>query len=355
MNNTYSNNMQRYLSKIAIVFIACIFMVTLVACENAKVEGSSETLSQNVSTIDLSSNENNDLSSEDTASENSDVISTDSQETSSNIEVSDNSIETPLVITDINEIEKLGFNKKDDNYRLIKAFLDGDTTAMEKIIFFEAGVYDSYKTLKIGEYSIRLGENRRLIFSFNVIESGLDTLPVGEHTFIADWGYFSLNNENLVEQTPAQKALYRWHVLYRSDCGIYDFSNPESLVDYEKEIYLSSLSNYIIMTHGELTLQEFQQYAFKITGNSNIQPTDLDIYENGKYGIFARGGVSLSHKYIDEKEENGITTVTIQFYADWAETIKSHVIEYKLKNIDGDWVFISSNFVYKSQYEPAGW
>lgn len=62
----------------------------------------------------------------------------------------------------------------------------------------------------------------------------------------------------------------------------------------------------------------------------------------------------MSHKYIDEKEENGITTVTIQFNADWAETIKSHVIEYKLKNIDGDWVFISSNFVYKSQYEPAG-
>lgn len=330
-------------SKIMLLLLTFIMMFTFISCEKSENNPERSYNSSKVTSSDLQSEDENSVS-EETSEESTQVVSEAS--------TSDVSIETGLSITDIEDFEDLGLTKDDYRYLAIKAFLDGDTTTLEELGGFEEGIFDSYKTLKIGEYSIYLGEYEVVFFKFNVTESGLDTMPVGQYTYLVDTGmgtWFSPKNRTSIELTTPHKAIYYWIIM----SGEYTFHDLESLDETEKLYYERVIIDYILVLHDGITLEQFQEYARILFGINDLTPSEFYKSETGLYSLPPRGGSTWSNKVLSETEENNITTITIQFYADWAETIKSHVIEYKLMNVDGNLVFISSDYIYESQLEPA--
>ena len=322
------------MKKAILLFISLFLIAAFYSC----VEPDNNSSGSSEASDNLSENDESTMESSFEKSENEVSVS------------SEDSSKTNLSINDIEDIEHLGLTKEDERYLLIKAFLNGDTAVMEEKGCLEKGVLDDYKTLKIGAYTIYPRDDYTVIFSFDIIESGLDTMPVGEHTVLVESPYdtyFTTYNKIYDEASAAQYALFEWDVFYK----ICDYSDPASLTGEQKEDYISSLTEYVLWSKSEFTLDEFQEYAYKISGLKDIIPSD-DYLCDGLYSVHRCGGIMYSYEVIDEKTENGITTVTIQFYADWAETIKSHVIEYKLKQIDEDLIFLSSDYVYESDHEP---
>lgn len=329
--------------KTILLFISIILMFTLISCE--KTDNTPE-----------QSNDSSEVTSADSQSEDKSSVSEETSIESTQVVSEDSTSEIVASITDIDDFEKLGLTKENNLYLLINAFLNGDTATLEEMGDFEEGIFDAYKSLEIGDYSLRLNEDEIILFDFDIIKSELETMPVGQYTLYAYDGmavcYF-YDHDDDSEWTTVHKALYQWHVLSGSSEHELDFSNPSTLVGSERDAYIYKLTEYILWYHKDITLEQFQQYAYLYSGIADVQPDSSFDNGNGTYSVPGHGVSSWSHDSIEEKEENGITTVTIQFYADWAKTIKSHVIEYKLKNIDGDWVFLSSDCTYKAQFEAA--
>ncbi|HAN20320.1 MAG: hypothetical protein A2Y15_08390 [Clostridiales bacterium GWF2_36_10] len=309
--------------------VICVLLTTFFSCikedrqENSSSEESSSNNSEQTSSEDPSSSEeiSDEISNEETSNDN-------------------------LSITDIKDFDKLGlyYGKEDLSYLLIKAFLDKDTTELEKLCDLEKGVFDAYKSLEIGEYTITKGEYEIITFKFEIISSGLDTMPVGEYTFIPQiTGGFTANVN--IPETPIEKDISR----YINMLGI-DVINYDEVNDQYKNQYLISVYEYLVI-NGPLTLEQIQNYALKLFGIKDFQPDGLGDYIDGLYYILGHGGSYTFYDIVSEIKENEMTKVTVQYYADSAKTIKSHTYIYELKEIEGRWAFLSSTKTIEAPYK----
>lgn len=324
---------------IASVLLVCILSVTLFSCKSKdEINNSFDDVSvisnveQQTSQTDTQSNEQN------SNDEISDEVS--NKETSTDILIS---------INDINDFKKLELDEYvyELYYQLIKTFIEKDTDKLEELSGLEKGVFDSYKTIQIGKYTISKDKNDTIIFSFEIISSKLDTMPTGQYSYIVDCAnncFFPLNY-NLIKFTPAEEKLIFWIEM----CGV-EFLNYEDLNESDKKIFLAKVSEYLIGNE-PLTLEQMQNYALKLFNINDFVPTGVELID-GLYHSLPHGGNSISYDVISQTEENGITTITVQYYADVAKTIKSHTYEYKMKEIEGKWAFLESKILYKSEFKP---
>lgn len=279
--------------------------------------------------------------------------SSELSENVSNEEEKDESSEAGLSITDIKDFKEVGLKEDDPRYLYIKAFLEKDTDTLEKICCVKKGVYDSYKTLEIGEYFVSV-KNEIVYFSFDIISSGLDTLPVGEYDYEVN---MILDSEVVIvpvnhlykDSTSAQIELAHWlgiSIVYQ----FYDYENLDSKC---AEYYCKNITDYLLCRYGDMTLEKIQEYALKIFNIKDFEPKGPITYKNGVYSAGGHGGRIWAIDYIEEKEEDDITYLTVQYYADFSRTIKSHIVKYKMKNIDGIWAFLGCDITNMSAYEPA--
>ncbi|PKM62612.1 MAG: hypothetical protein CVU97_04460 [Firmicutes bacterium HGW-Firmicutes-21] len=269
-------------------------------------------------------------------------ISTDEQ--------SDEAVDDTLKITDISDYEELGLTSDDGRYLFIKAFIEGDTSALEDICGLISGTYDGYKAISIGDYSVFV-KDYDVFFSFEITSSELDTLPVGKYTYIVEMDiaiYMRPIKREMPILTPTQTELMKYFT-----CGYY-----YEIVDYttidssDKDRYLFGITGYILVTYDNITLEQMQDFALKIFGITDFYPGSNALLIDGVYTIAGYGGSLLGYEFLDETTEKDLTTITIQFYADLGKTIKSHIIEYKMTKNEDIWVFLSSDIIYKAKYKP---
>lgn len=215
----------------------------------------------------------------------------------------------------INELSGVRFG----DYRIIKEYTNHD---------------DYY------EYLIRL--------DVDILESDVDTLPVrnGSYYVFGDGpqGAYLISAEDLPinhNYTPAQTAIF----MYLQMSGQYNFYPVDS----------ASVCNYIIRLRGDegCTPTEMQTYAKEIFGMDNFLPGtgDCDLID-GKYMIFGRGADIWSYRFLSEVENEGITTLTVRFYSDYARYKTSHTVEYKLGESDYGYKFLSSDIIESGDSEP---
>lgn len=286
-------------------------------------------------------------------------------------------LESGVIITDINDWEKLELGYYDRSaeyfewYRdYILAFLTNDTAKLEEktgLSHRSSGAYDIYNTLEFGKYKITaapdpMNDHLRFIYFYvEIISSGVALLPAGNYLFYIQQGmipgHFNQSVEHLSTlprnqiATPAQAALNKW----LGRCINLTFYNHDDS-DRALPWYAYDITDYIFMATetgftGGLTFEQIQEYALKYFGIDDFIPPDGYLWE-GLYYLSARGGEIRFYEFLDETEENGITTLTVKFFADPSRTVQSHIIEYKMQALDVGYKLIGSEIIYESQFMP---
>ena len=269
-------------------------------------------------------------------------------------------------ITDIEYWEKLGYDKDSMYYQYIKAFLECDTDTLEQLTWVTAGTYNEYSTIKLDKnYSVTIeGEYNDIYFNFIIRESGVEHLPVGEYSMHISDGplgltmlakdYYEKAEQN-GSDSAAYEAVNRWLRLgYR-----YLLPDYNELSDEEKEWYNRTAAEYIFFAFADevgensWTPEILQSYVKKYFDIDDF-PMDCYPMNGGVYDLSytAHGTHHWCSRYVGETVVDDMTTVTVQFFADGSETIKSHTVEYKLQYVDGGYKFITSTVVYETLHEP---
>lgn len=265
------------------------------------------------------------------------------------------------MIYDINDWEKLGLSKNDERYKYLNAFITGDTTTLAEFAGLPTEAYDEYKTVKLGEYTITLEDNpysseKDVVININVLSSDIYYYSVGQHSFIIrddfDTHLHNPELENSWEYTKAQAVLNLWF-----NCtGYYDLTDylsgdPQEWTEWHRHEIL----DYLQLVFGEnieWTLEAVQDYAEKYLGVVGLVPPEDLLTGDGTYDGMGHGLYSIYYRYIDEVIEGGLIIITVQFYADYANTIESHTVIYRMQEIDGGYKILDSNVIFKSPYEP---
>ncbi|MBQ8836012.1 MAG: hypothetical protein IJ002_00725 [Clostridia bacterium] len=222
--------------------------------------------------------------------------------------------------------------------------------------------FAEFETVKLGKWQMIRDEEvygYSLAFNFTVTESKLETLPIGEYkTIVTDavdcYMTFDsaaptfLKNEVTVLSS-ASEAVCDWIN------ATYSWSVPE----YGKatdEMQLTAL-NYFIDRYGEDG--KILDYKFKELLSDKLGVVvneDLfgELYEVKDKQLYIKRDIHMGvtdFAVIGEEEKEGVTTVTVQFFADCNRFIKSDVVEYY---IDKEERIIGCERIYFSDYEPYG-
>jgi len=263
-------------------------------------------------------------------------------------------------ITDMNDIGKLELPEDFERHiNLINAFINNNTDMLEDFAFLKRGMYAEYKTLKVGNYEIirDYDEEHHIIilnFNFEITESGMDTLPVGKYQTQVNDGpngtvmiFLSDTNKERIS-SPVTDTIYNWF----ATCVNYMIT-PDLIAEMSDGIR-SDISETILQIlppdEKGYPLEDIQACALKYYSISDFTPAPpvSDYYTKGLYTVGGHGGETWVYD-ITESDEN---SVTLQFYADYSATVKSHLIKYIIDEIDSHFVIKYCQIIEEFQYEP---
>jgi hypothetical protein len=209
-----------------------------------------------------------------------------------------------VVITDIKDYKKLGFDEEDPRIEYLIAFINKDIEKLEQVADVEKGVYESYKSLKLGDYSISANKKEdngygKIIFSFEVKESNVELLPVGKYTYEVafDWGAFIAPLDyKFADLTPEEQAAMRLFVL-NYNFSDYDMKSIKNLTEEAGRI-----TEYLAFTFGESTEDQIKQYALELFGIKDFKPQGYIV--DGLYTILPRGGTHWEHSVVSTEKRD---------------------------------------------------
>ncbi|MBQ7299274.1 MAG: M56 family metallopeptidase [Clostridia bacterium] len=249
-------------------------------------------------------------------------------------------------ITSLEDYTLLGPDFYESYYEYTRALLTGDTAKMEELSMYPAGTFDGYKGVHFTFKSItREAETGRFILTADVSE-GHEVLPGGMQRFYyceyprrALEPILESSAPNATEASAELSKLLNMTMKYNLD----EMEVTEYIIDclYRKTGKAS-------FTEGEIV-----GYAKRCFGVEAFTPNQ-HFMTDGAYTSLAHGGNHIYHDIIgtNYSSESGISTVTVRFYADYAKTVYSHLIEYQMKKLDGDFVFIGQKTIDERSLRP---
>lgn len=279
--------------------------------------------------------------------------------------------DTPVVVPEVlsdGKTKSEHIQKEDERIRItsLEVFdeFNFDGNFSDNCLLFLRGFIEGYskfeefETLKISDWEI-IRDTKvygyKMAFNFTVSESVIDTLPVGEYkTVITDSvdcyiDFVEAPRDKVdvtVPQSEAQSAVYDW----LDFAEYYDFA-PYG--EWDSPLF----AHYIRLHYGDkgiirfsdfakLALDKFGAVVTKEEFASGLYVEDMTLYIDT-----ASSEEEQSFDFVDEQTVNGITTVTVQHYADCNKLIKSHKIAYML---DEEERFLSCEFLSIEPYKPYG-
>ncbi|MHB1155033.1 MAG: hypothetical protein ACYCWE_22020 [Eubacteriales bacterium] len=269
-------------------------------------------------------------------------------------------------ITDYRDWEQLGLNKTELRYLFIKAFVNGDTETLEYMANADKGVYDSYKSIVLGNYTIKRSDKSPIsplnqnidgfiIFDFDILSSENEVLCTGHHSLLieytlcmqmidyADYVMFPILTE-------AQKSIYYYH-----GTSFPDFKAKTNNGNYNISTeYILVRLNYLSGNYKPRSAEDIIAYAKKYFDVDDYKINEDEVYktQNG-YEVIGRGAASPSYNFVSEEIRDGITVVTVQFWADFSQTVKSVLIEFYLEPLDGDFKPLYSTILEDTGYKTS--
>ena len=101
------------------------------------------------------------------------------------------------------------------------------------------------------------------------------------------------------------------------------------------------------------TKEEISKYAETVFGIKDFEPNPNFFYDNG-YTVLGHGGTHIMHDIvkIEENPDDGITTITVRFYADLGKTIFSHLVSYQMTKSGEDYIFLGQEIIEERALLP---
>ena len=249
-------------------------------------------------------------------------------------------------ITSLEDYKQLGPDFYECYYEYTRALLTGDTAKMEELSMYPAGTFDGYKGVHFTFKSItREAETGRFILTADVSE-GHEVLPSGTQRFYyCEYPRRALepilepSAPNATEASAELSKLLNMTMKYNLD----EMEVTEYIID----------SLYRKTGKASFTEGEIVGYAKRCFGVEAFTPNQ-HFMTDGAYTSLAHGGNHIYHDIIGTNyaSDSGISTVTVRFYADYAKTVYSHLIEYQMKKLDGDFVFIGQKMIDERSLRP---
>ena len=292
--------------------------------------------------------------------------------------VQPNDTTVTTTITDIADWDKLpwseswerwGIKPASNAYNFIYNLVSGESEIPE------------YNGLGIKEYSISRVEDEgsrngtTLSFTFTVTGNSLpETLPTGTYTKIVEEGIEVYIYDNKKPETwdeyeqkeriqrgldkfgdnPAVQAVntyLAWRASYEvSPYGEWDMTSSRLPYNY--------ICVYYGNEHLEISFSELQRLMSEKFGIAVERPQTEMVHsysiclydsETDTIRYAETRGITAVHKFLDIREEDGITYVIVQLFADRNRLIPSHKVQYAIG--EGE-VFLGSEIIEQGNYEP---
>lgn len=263
------------------------------------------------------------------------------------------------VVTDISQLSSME-DILPSAVETVKAFLNKDIDAIVDFGGYGRGSHEEYRTLVFGDYTISRIADGRLRLDVDILQSGVDGLEVGRHTFIYQ-NFFTSYMEHAcghyshVQSNKAVEFLEDWIMINGYTDMPYGLSDSARYSPEKRKIF-----EYLAYKYPDLDAEGYNKMAQKIFGCSlkicfyleegveleekvssdgYLYDEDGTIYTDRP--SFGRGGGYCVYDLLETTVEGDVHTAKIQFYNDFAKTLKACVVTFKVK-IDGDDICLMS-------------
>lgn len=251
---------------------------------------------------------------------------------------------------------------------MICSFLRNDWETFAGYCGVAPEVYSHMRNMKIGEYELKTEmipaeddpnrANPYHVLSFEVLESTSEVFPVGEHELVWVAG---LN----ITFEPRETFLYSAYTprevsqaeLYLLSVGSDRDFTPIAAENNRQFGLCDFIIGRLNVLHGNSdprTEEEIGDYAEKYLGvdreTLSFHQDLVQKVENG-YQRIGRGGGRHISTVLSEEIRDGITVVTVQFWADESKTVPSRKVEFYMELLDGEYKPLYSVILEDSDFK----
>ncbi|MBQ3176944.1 MAG: hypothetical protein IJB52_03935 [Clostridia bacterium] len=248
--------------------------------------------------------------------------------------------------------------------RYIAALLTGDADTLAELSAGEAEMYRNV-LLYPEKYTVWLDENDpgKLHFLFLPEErSVLEGMQTGWNHYIVEEGMLS------IVFMPVDRPAQHYDGAAAAVAGLlnssllYEFPKTNDM-DRDQRQYVTDYILSRLWNEEGSTAAEIAAYAKTYLGISDFTPSDSyaksryfpDAVKEGepeRYIIPGHGGWSVRHRITGVTENSdGTVDVKVQFYADHNRLVLSHRYTYTMREIDGEWAFVSITPDWQSRWD----
>lgn len=271
-------------------------------------------------------------------------------------------------INDLRTIGTLGLSSTDRRYSFLYYLMSGDMTSLEKLDGVSAGTYDVYKYqgsgntatgLKFSSFSASYDKSTNTLRAvFNIAQSSIASIPQGIYvmTIPADVKMFTLlgSGQSTVPtyESESIKAVRMW-LENSGDYNIYSTSALYAMTDAQKSAYGVMAYDFLIARYGSLSSSDLQSLARTVFGLDTLVPSGIPDRFTGLYSTKTHNGDIWSYDIISDTTVNGVSTVRVQFYSDFAKSNKSVLVDYNVTANAYGVAFGGSSVVSSGSGTPA--
>ncbi len=254
-------------------------------------------------------------------------------------------------------------------YETMRALVDGAIDVFEDRCGVGVGVYEDLRGIEIGDFEIYFEgfpvvEDGSIVEEFpvlklEVISGESKILPVGTHELVFFDGMYA---------TFVKKDEFKWPGEGMNDISpavsyVYDVGSDRDFESVKKEgLREFGLCDFIIIrldaisgNYRPRTEEEIKAYAEKylgVSGDELVFGDKVNKVEGG-YTILGRGDSSPVSTVVSEVVKDGITVVTMQFWADYSKFVPLRKVEFYMELIDGEYKPIKTVILEDSEFATA--
>lgn len=266
-----------------------------------------------------------------------------------------------------------GFKEYEASPRIfytIRAFLRSDVDDFAKRCGVNSTVYNSLRGMKFGTYRLYREEipaegdpqNTRgyAVLEVEILESQNDALCAGTHRLVFHEGlaitFTPLDEFKRYSSAPAETVspAQRYVMHVGSDRDFYHILG-ENRSQFGLCDFIMARLNAMAGNYEPRTAEEIRAYAETYLGvdgdTLNIEGS-LDKQGDG-YIRIGRGSTSYVYTFVSEEIHDGITVVTVQFWADYSHIVPSRLVEFHLEWMGSEYRPVKTVILEDSEFKTA--
>ena len=266
-----------------------------------------------------------------------------------------------------------GFKEYEASSRIfytIRSFLRSDVDDFAKRCGVNAKVYDSLRGMKFGTYRLYREEipavgdpqNTRgyAVLEVEILESQNDALCAGTHRLVFHEGlaitFTPLDEFKRYSSAPAGTVspAQRYVMHVGSDRDFYHILG-ENRSQFGLCDFIMARLNAMAGNYEPRTAEEIRAYAETYLGvDGDTLNIETSLYkQDGGYIRIGRGSASYEYTFVSEEIRDGITVVTVQFWADYSHIVPSRLVEFHLEWMGSEYRPVKTVILEDSKYATA--